>query len=531
MKSRFLLIPALLISAIGVIRAQGEMDAYKLSQSDLTGTARSVGMGGAVGALGGDISAISVNPAGIGYFTTSQVVTTLNFQNTKTESVLTNNKMTDKKFKLSFNNLAFVGTFPIDSDVAPLLNFGFSFNRLKNYDRQYKSQGNNVRSIADYMAYRATGDSERNGAITDPANNYYVGDYDNYYPFDHFDWLGIFGYNGMLIEDSPKGSGQFVNNIGGATAFNDLFVREKGYVDTYDFNFGTNIDDVVSVGLTVSVTDIDYRRYTYYSEVFNDANDGFSLENSLKTEGTGWQLAAGVIVKPIPEFRFGLSYHSPTWYNLTDYYDAVMDYKYDDMFEDPVTHQPVRVSGVIDTRYDNNNSRYYDNYVDYKLRTPDKFTFSAAGVVGPVILSADYEFTNYKSNMRLRDGYSNPLYDDVIETDFKGASSIRVGAEIGFTKQLTGRLGYAWKESPIKSNIKSGTDEVLTVGSDSHFVLDDDTHHVTWGLGYRFTKNIFTDIAFVYKTQKADLYSFDTSDKASLKTNTFQGLLTLGFRF
>ena len=506
MKRKVLYVSAFMLSITGSMYAQGEMDAYKLSQTDLLGTARSVGMGGAVGAMGGDVSAIAVNPAGIGYFTTSQVVTTLNFQSVNTKSNLNAGDMKEDKFKFNFNNLAFVGTFPIDSDVAPLLNFGFSFNRLKNFDRKYGVSGNNVRSLSGYMASRANLDGNIGPSSDLDLNNN---------PFGKYDWMAVFGFNSGLI--GLDSNNQFVSNYpGGAGTYSDLFVEEKGYVDSYDFNFGTTINEIISLGLTVSVTDIDYRRYSYYSESYDAAGDkGFYIANGLKTEGTGVQFAAGIIVQPIPEFRFGLAYHSPTWYNLTDYYDAEMDYS------------TAKGSDFISSR----DGRYGDA-VDYDMRTPDKFTFSATGMIGPVLLSADYEFTNYKSNMRYSGDYgSKDGVNADIKEDFKGASAVRVGAEISFTKQFTGRLGYAWKQSPLKKGLKDGSRPAVTVGSDSQYVLDDDTHNITWGLGYRFTKNIFADIAFIYKMQNADLYSFAGSDKATMKTNAFNGMMTVGYRF
>ena len=48
--------------------AQSQADAYRLSQTELTGTARFVSMGGAFGALGGDISVMSYNPAGLAIY-------------------------------------------------------------------------------------------------------------------------------------------------------------------------------------------------------------------------------------------------------------------------------------------------------------------------------------------------------------------------------------------------------------------------------------------------------------------------------
>ena len=63
---RYLLI-ALLGFPLGAM-AQSPIDAYQLSQQDMKGTARFMSMGGAFGALGGDLSTLSQNPAGIGVY-------------------------------------------------------------------------------------------------------------------------------------------------------------------------------------------------------------------------------------------------------------------------------------------------------------------------------------------------------------------------------------------------------------------------------------------------------------------------------
>lgn len=520
MKKRLLFIPSLLFAFAGTVFAQGEMDAYKMSQTDLIGTARSVGMGGAVGAMGGDLTAVSVNPAGIGYFSNSLIATTLNFQNVNTESVMTGNTLKEGKFKTNFNNLGFVGVFKLqNNDVVPSINFGFAFNRLKNYDRTYKSAGDNINSIATYMAGRTNRDIGTKWQVDNPNYQLDISDYENYYPFYDYDWLSVFGYNSGLIKQVAENSPEYESAVGNMLNYNNLLVKEKGYVDTYDFNFGTNIASVVSLGLTVSVTDLEYKRYTMYEEAGQN-NEGFALENNLRSEGTGVQVALGVIAQPIPQLRLGLAYHSPTWYEITDHYNAYMDYNINGK------------KGVIDSWSD---GEYImgQNVFDYKFRSPDKLTASATAMLGSVILSADYEWTNYSNNMRLKDGDVN-IQGDFIKEDFKGASAFRVGAEISFTKQFTGRVGYAWKESPIGKKVMSGETEVMTVGSDAHYVLDKDTHHITWGLGYRFSKSFFADLAFVYKTQKADMYMFDPfsgADKADLKTNAFQGLVTFGYRF
>ena len=110
-------------------------------------------------------------------------------------------------------------------------------------------------------------------------------------------------------------------------ADNNIFVREKGSISSYDFNVGTTISDMLSIGLTLSVTDIDYKMYSLYTENFYNQNSknwraSFNQITHLKTEGTGFQVGLGLIFKPIKEFRLGISYHSPTWYDMNDYYTS-----------------------------------------------------------------------------------------------------------------------------------------------------------------------------------------------------------------
>lgn len=521
MKRKLLFTLPFLVAASSML-AQGEMDAYKLSRNDLTGTARSISMGGAFGALGGDISAISINPAGIGVYKSSEIVSTLNFQNTSIESELNAGKVKNSKFKVTFDNLAFVSAFPVNSDVAPFVNFGFSYNRLKSFDRQYQMRGDNLQgnSIASYMASRATNNS--GGKITDPESQIWITDTNN--PFTSsrgYDWMAITGFNSYLVQHDGNGNysprAVFLNN----KLNKDLFVREKGHIDTYDFSLGTTFSDIVSAGISLSVTDLKYDLYSNYEEQFADKPaNGFSFNNDLRTEGTGWQLGLGLIIKPVQELRIGVAYHSPTWYNMTDYYYGMdMDYTVTDYVPEATVPK------------DKFGAEGYD--YDYKMRTPDKWTFSLAGVIGQAaIISADYELTNY-GNMNLKDPDGNNYEDQngYIKEDFRSSSTLRVGAEIRITPQFSGRIGYAWVQSPMKKEFKDGNKEVMTVGTVAHYTLDGDTNYFTYGLGYRFTRNFYTDVAFVMSNQKDDLYAYYGSEKTTLKTNRFQGLLTLGYKF
>lgn len=531
MKKISLFLTAALFS-LGVVKAQNAMDAYRYSKNDLTGTARSVSMGGAFGALGGDVSGIAINPAGIGVYRNSEVVTTLNFQNSRIETeTLNGGKIDESKFNFGFDNLAFVTVFPLNSDVAPTLNVGFSYNRLKSFDRKYRMGAGGVASLTNYMADRATA----NGKPASSINLIGASENQMWDIWNNQDWLTVLGYNSFLINES---SGVYGSAMKDLPVANNLYAREKGSVSSYDFNIGTTFSDVLSLGLTLSMTDINYRLYSTYTEEFADggANSGYDMENTLRTDGTGWQVKAGVIVKPIQELRIGVAYHSPTWYDMTDrfYTDIYHDLK---DLQGVASIRPGYPMNSTDPRdfevlaYDGEDAAV----MDYQYRTPDKWTFSLAGVIGTkAIISADYELTNY-GNMKLydRDGRNfNADPNSYIKKFFRTASTVRVGAEYRFSDKFSGRVGYAWMQSPIKTEMKTSDQEITTDGrAITQYALDGDAHYITYGLGYKITPQFYTDIAFVMKSQKDDFYAFDFSDKTTFKTNNFQGLLTVGYKF
>lgn len=536
---RKLLIAAALLLSWAAVSAQGVMEASKFSQTDLRGTARSMSMGGAFGALGGDISAISINPAGIGVYKSSEIVTTLDFQNAENKSISSIQEMKENKFKVAFNNFAFVGTFPLYNDVAPLINFGFSYNKVKNFNKKYSMNGvADGWSLADYMTDRANGMGYKAGDLGLGGLN--QNDADDRWRND--DWLSLLGYNGFLM--SGDANGKLKSNTAGLGVNNGLFVEEKGSVNKYDFNVGTTFEDMLSVGLTISVTDIDYKMYSMNYEDFYNKSDkhvgGYDLINELKTEGTGWELGLGVIFKPIQELRIGVAYHSPTWYNITDHYYADLHHDFTELAKNnPAfgdSKNPYKL-GVVESM----DGRFWSR-TEYEYRTPDKWTFSMAGVLGKnAIISVDYELIDYsKSNYKDRDGRETQEYGVLnknIKDYYRLTSTLRVGGEYRFTSQFSGRLGYSWQQSPYSDEYKKAIDPSIggtildTPDAIPHYVVGKDTHYVTWGLGYRFTRNFYTDLAFVYRTQEGDLYTHAKSEKTKLKENSFQGALTLGFRF
>jgi hypothetical protein len=528
MKKIILTISALVLVSSAVF-SQGQLDAYKMAQPDLFGTARYMSMGGAFGALGGDISVMNANPAGLGIYRSSEFVTTLSLNSASSEANWEGAKATGSRTRMYFDNIAYVSYFPTSNDEGIVgWSVGFSYNRLKNFNRSYSLRGNanSLYSLSDYMAERAyglnVGDIEASGTY-DPYNNEKVGD-----------WLSVLGYNSKVFKTLDGKNDVYNSAFGendGSGKWNpyqlkgaQLDVSERGGIDQYNIAFGLNISNKLMLGATVAITDISYHYTSYYAEDFENTNY-LELENWLNTEGTGYGFNMGAIVQPVDYFRLGVAYNSPTWYKTTDYYNATATAE--SYFWDK------KQSGQTPAQA----------YSEYEFRSPDRWIFSAAAILGKTaLLSVDYEWAGYK-RMKLYDGIGreNQYSNTTIRDNFNNVGTLRVGAEVKVTPQFAVRAGAAWVGNPMKSTLKDATVEVKTVGTIPNYTIENSISNYTIGLGYRFTPSIYLDLACILKTQKEDLYAFSKifddgelitdSKPASLKTNITRVALTFGYKF
>lgn len=559
-----LLVSASLLSS-GVAFAQSELDAYRYSQTELNGTARYLSMGGAFGALGGDISAMSSNPAGLGIYRSSEVVTTLSLSSIKAKSDWNGSKVDANKTKFNFDNIAYVGYFPTGNDEGLMSwNVGFSYNRVKSFNRNYRLRGTQNYSLADYAAAKASyAGTDRNGQwVGIPENdmppfNLVNGEsdlvYDNLGRKFLNGWLPGLAYQSGMIGANTEN----VNDSYYHSAFSEwdetnqnwypdsrpdeagLDVSEKGAIDQYDFSFATNISNRVFLGATVSVTDLNYRMSSLYYEDYiytDNTTDYLNWGNELKVDGTGYSFNLGVIARPTDYLRLGVAYNSPIWYRITDSYWGYADTRNLNYPDDP------------DASGETPAEPY--PYTEYRLRTADKWIFSVAGIIGQTaLISLDYELGNYKF-MKLadRDGYEDSfkeLNEELIRKDFGLAHTIKLGAEVKVTPQFAVRAGANWRTSPMKKEFREGAFEVFPAGTVAHYTLDKGTTSYSVGLGYRFTPNFYMDLACVYRQYKEDAYTFSKviiaddngshmlvdSEAIGLKTNTTQVSLTLGYKF
>ena len=126
--------------------AQNEMDALRYSQLQYGGTARFSAMGGAFGSLGGDMSTLGINPAGIAVYRKSELSFTPVFYNHISKTNYYDNSVTDSKYNLNVGNIGWVGTFEHGNSGFVSSNFGIAYNKTNNFHRRYTMEAENDES-------------------------------------------------------------------------------------------------------------------------------------------------------------------------------------------------------------------------------------------------------------------------------------------------------------------------------------------------------------------------------------------------
>ena len=546
---RFIAIASILALGVATASAQSAVDAYSLSRNDFKGTARFMSMGGAFGALGGDISTLNQNPGGIGIYRSNDVGITLDLDLQHSSTNTGGLKMPDNQPKFHVNNFGYIGAINTGSDVIPFLNFGASYTRANSFDRRFRGRNGNLQgSFSNFIAGATSGEGSYAGwsqaDLTQIDNDY------NPYTDSWAPWMSILAHNAYLINPQP-GTPESANKYqglwqGGTSGNSEMVYEEKGYVDEYNISFGGNVMNTLYWGLGFGITDINYTANSFFDEELSHASipnyeatgvvNGdayYGLDSWKHITGTGFNFKLGVIVKPINELRLGLAVHTPTYYNLTQQSWARVDYNYS--------------SGYNSSAETNDGWNYQ---IDWKLRTPWRLIVSVAGVLGGrAIISADYEYRPYQ-NMAIRDADGNPFTYSGSSTDFlkgdiesyyQSSNILRVGAEYRLTPAWSVRAGVNYESSPSTSYARSAQADIFTEGPQDcgtmpSYTMDKATTYLTCGLGYRY-QSFYIDAAYVYKNQKAEYRPYTPNDYTATPAATevtdsnSQIVLSMGFRF
>lgn len=525
-----ILFAALLSAMPAMLTAQSAVDAYTLSQSDTRGTARFMSMGGAFTALGGDLSTLTQNPAGIGVYRRSEIGVTLDISPSKFTTIGTE-KIGETQTKVACNNFGYVGSIHLPGALRTF-NWGASYNRAASFNRVFSAYNNPTQtSLSNYIAaYTTAPEADLN--FDDGYNPYLDSD---------LDWLSILGYNTYMINPTADGGYQGLFQDGTHGDAGTIY-RESGYVDEYAIDFGGNVSDVVYWGIGFGITDMDYKLYSDYSESMSGAriaseqgmatgNAEFDLQNWRHISGSGWNFKAGVIVRPINELRLGFAVHTPTWYSLTNSGVGTLAYKYSNIGAPLSDRNPLQGDEETD-----------ETYYNFRLKSPWRMMVGAAAVIGSqAIVSLDYERQAYGDmSVQYENGWGEYLTDEYVRQDikdyFKATDIIRLGVEYRVTPAFSLRAGYSYATTNVKEEANDGTLEIITSqGPSPSYVFNKDTYSISFGLGYRY-QAFYIDGAYVYRNRKSTYHAFTDFDghaapTADLTQSTNSVVLSCGFKF
>jgi hypothetical protein len=369
------------------------------SQDDVNGSARFTGMSGAFGAVGGDISSISINPAGLAMYNNSTFSGTFNSRETDITSTYYGNSLTtqDQFFNISHAGAVLVFDNTFNSEWSKFA-LGFNYRITKDFNDSFLSQGNS--GVATFTNFPLDDN-------TSPIN-YNIADE------QFFNTV----YNGEISELNIAFSAVHLNKLYIGASFN-----------TYDLNFS--------------------QRSTLTE--FNNDGDGNVLDANFYQEnittGNGFSLNAGFIYKLHPSFRVGLSYQTPTWF--TDIIEITNITNNDGYFGD--TEITVSNDNSI---YNNTAGNFFPSQeLIYKLKTPSKLTASAAFIIGRKgLISIDYINKSYQNIKLSNDNFVSE--NQFFQNDLKNTHSVNIGSEWRMDR-FSIRGGYRFEQSPNKNTMNS----------------------------------------------------------------------------
>ena len=376
-----------------VASAQETYDNAPLAQKDLNGTARYVGMGGAMEALGADVSTMGTNPAGIGMFRRSVVNGSFGF-NSQSEAESFNGA---DKTNMSFDQAGFV--YSMRTSRSSFINFGFSYTKSKNF-AQILSATDKLNGASQN---KLSAMKNLNGIYKFDGSNGLNAKYATYSQVDHLYSNVLFNHydadnasapsnavlnNGVIVKESSPTTPVYFNatdyQFGRATS---------GYIGEYNFNISGNSNDRFYWGLTFGLYDVHYNGSSDYAENLvekNNTKGNILKSDDRKITGTGFDIKGGIIFRPVEEspFRVGLYVHTPTWYDLTTKNYTTLD-----------------ISNLNKGYGSINKDKSYESY-DFKFYTPWRFGVSLGHTVGNYLaIGATYEYADYSTcDIRINDG-------------------------------------------------------------------------------------------------------------------------------
>ena len=484
-------------------QAQDITDAVRYSSESLSGTARFRAMSGAFGALGGDLSAITINPAGSAIFTQSYATVSLNYNQRKNETGYFNGITSNKNSDVNLDQAGAVFLFNSTNPENKWSKFtlGVNYSQTNNFEDNWEARGISSNSIDNYFLGYADGiplellETIDNETVADLYA--YLGENEGFAAQQAF-----LGYQAYIINpDSNTLDNTTYNSAIAPGNFNQQYAyAATGLNGKVAFNFASEYNNFISFGVNLNAHFLNYDRATRLIETNSNTGSETNeviFSNNLSTTGSGFSFQAGTIAKLNENFRLGISYETPTWFTINE-----------------STTQRLESFSASANERDVVNPNVLNIYPDYKLKTPGKLTGSLAVLFGTQgLLSFDYSYRDH-TNTELRPT-SDPEFmfqNSLMAEDLKAASTYRIGGEYRI-ENWSLRGGYRFEESPYKNE--------NTIG---------DLTGYSAGLGYNFG-NIKLDLAYdnASRRDNPQLYQVGLTNTAGIERDFSSVILSLSF--
>ena len=517
---RALLLPAILFCSVGVY-AQDIREAYNFSNLTVQGSASSMGYGNALGSLGGDFSAVSVNPAALGIYGVSEVSITPSIRLSNASSSYAGTTTVGNNGNFNINEFGLVFTHKNKGrhhghSKWKEVSFALGMNRTADFNRGYTFQGNNNTSSAS-QAFESDANLNPTG----------VAQYSN--------TLGAIGYNSYLLNQNANG--QYITTVPFSEGITQMkSMEESGGINEFVMSLAGNYKNKLMLGITLGMPVINYQSNSTYTESSADNNattnptgfTSFNYNQSVNISGVGFDTKIGAIYKFNNAFRIGLALHSPTFYSISDVSKTSLYVNNDS------TGANAAYNGV-----------FLRNSFDYNLITPWKGVLSATFTLKRLgFITADYEYVDY-SSMRYA-GFGGGIdqatgnsfqseqdaVNQTIQKSYQGVSNFRIGAGFNVTKFFIVRIGAGYYGNAYTAYGEANNLDYTTQRID-----------LNAGLGFHF-KHFFTDLGFVHSMYQGveQPYSINyggvissataaTIPQATTNYSLNNMALTMGFRF
>ncbi|WP_340075050.1 OmpP1/FadL family transporter [Leptobacterium sp. I13] len=466
-----------------VNHAQSISDVLRYSMENTQGTARFQGLSGAMGAIGGDLSAINVNPAGSSLFKNSFLTFSLSNYNANNETRYFNGFNESDTDNVEFNQaggvLVFKNANP-ESKGWKKFAIAFNYDLVNSYDNEFFASGISDQSIDQYFLTFAQGvplgplfiqDGEFiEEAYLDIGANLGFG------PQQAF--LGYFGGVIDPVDINDDNNTDYISN-GIFSDVNQAYLRlTSGYNNKFTANVSGQYNEHLFVGASLNFHDVFYENFSLFEESGYDATSplqGVSFDNLLRTFGDAFSFTIGGIAKINDAVHIGATYQSPTWYRFTDQLSQRIN------------------SNLADSEIGFIDFSIVNIFPDYKIQVPAKLTGSLALIFGEEgFINFDYSYQNME-NAELRPN-SDPDFANenaFISSQLKAVSSFKIGGEYKIDDWHV-RGGYRFEESPYENS--------NTIGDLSGFSL---------GVGYTFGPTVF-DVGFSQTQRDINTPLFET---------------------